>query len=645
MSVVVPYTAKRESTGYGTPWEQIAAIVYGQMRGSGPLIAAMVDVRDRYNAEWVLPGFEEFGDLAPMVVADAIDNLGMLAAQVDPALHVPAIEPMKVRGRRSQEYASVRRKMIAATYRASAFDVGRGRAYRHFFGYATYSLLCAPDFENEHMRIQVADPLGTFAEPKDPEDLTPPRYYSRVYGKSASWLRDNYPDSRIERGGPVSKQAAFLSSDVIWDCVEWWDADCRVIGILGPRSDLQSSKSIDVLVRGGTELYRMPNRIGFTPAVCPTQVTLDRILSAVHRIIGSADLMAKFRALDLMGAEKAVIPDTYIIGSQPGTAPRLVAGRWIDGREGDVNYVYDANAVGQLRSTPDPSGKIAHDRIEGEAKRHVGLVPQMQGETYGALRTGRGIDALMGAASDPRAAEAHRLMSHALGTLNRAVLAGYKAYWGRRQFSMFSGWQGDAVVRFTPDEHVEVLEKAEVIDGEVVRAEKLALDNAVTYPIPGADVFNTTMALGQLRAMHALPLRVLRRMHPWIPDADLAEREQLVEDFELGMQAALLERFKMGIPPSDQAKIVAILRESGDIVAATELADRLASERQAAEPEPPPEGMALSPDNMPGLAGPGEGAETMTAPEPPPDVAGPTPSQANLRRLALALKTNARISA
>lgn len=636
----VPYHRDRSgrvNTVYGYSWAEIVQLTVARVRDAGPLISAMAAVRDRYNAEWVLPGFEddpEGGGLAPMLIADAIDNLGMLAAQVDPTIDVPAIDPSKASGMRSLEYANVRRKMITATHYSSAFDVGRGRAYRHLAGYATFSLVVVPDFRCDEMRVQVRNPLATYCEPHDAEDLSPPGWVCFVYGKSAQWVRNQYPATRQEQGGPIPRTTYAGSELILWDLAEWWDGESNVIGLIGPRTRVaDTTVTMDRVLGSSMELQRLPNRFGMVPAVCPSQVTLDRVMSAVHRIVGSADLMAKFRALDLMAAERSIFPDRFIVGAN-GQAPRMVAGQWLDGRTGETNLIMDATSVGNLHNTVDPSGPQAADRLEGEARRHAGMVPQMQGQSSGALRTGRAIDSLYGTAVDPRAAEFHRIMQHALVPINKAILAGYKGYFGDRKFSMFSGRSGDGNVSFTPNTHVEVIKGAtyDAYDKEM-DPEILSLDNAVVYPIPGADVLNTTMALGQLIAMKAISRQTMRRMHPWVPDYEAVEREIMVETLEEGLSQALIMRFQSGIPPEDAAKVIEILRKTGDIVQATQEAQKLAEARQAKAAQPALPDQTASPDQMPGLANPGEGAEQL-----PAEVAPPNQSQMNLKSLDMALK-------
>ncbi len=617
-------TPQVETTTGGTSWVDICNTMAHRMKESGPLLKAMREVKERYEGDWVLPHFEDMGNLTPAIIADAIDHTAMQAAQMRPSIMCPPRYGHVLTGAGSKAWADIRRKVLVGTWEKSGLDVAMGRVYRHLAGYATCSLITLPDFSAECMKVHVRDPLSTFPEPKAAEDLSPPTNIGFVYGRSAAYLRATFPKSRQENGGPIPHDDPATS---LWDTVEWWDPDVMVVGIMGPREEQRRGHAGDTPHK---ELFRVPNRIGYVPAVVPTRVTLGRVLSQVSNIVGQVDLAAKLAALDVIAAEKAIFPDRYIIGAGPGTVPTVVGGTWQDGRTGQVNLLVDASQVGEMRGTPDPAGKIAIDRLERNASKSSGLVPQMTGESYGAMRTGRAIDSLYAAAVDPRVHELHRIFEHAAPTLNRAVLDGYKAWWGEEKLTMFTGWRGDDIVEFEPAKHFDITE------------------NAVRYSIPGADVQGTTIALGQLLAAEGISKETFRASHPWIDDAAREEAQIAVEKLTSAVMDTLLQRAALppdqgGIPPIDMVRILDLLRKDGDIVAAVTEADRLAQERQAAMAPPPEEEQVAAPEEMPGLAGPGEGAE-MAPFEPPQSIAGPNDSQAALRQLTMALKTTPRMT-
>jgi hypothetical protein len=598
-------------------FEEIVGIVRHRQELQSPLISRMLDVRDRYNGDYVIP-IPSMDDepilppLTPALIAENIDAVAQRAASVLPFIGCPAINPAKERGVRSREYADIRRRALAATWYNSKYKVKIRRSYRHLAGYATSCLVVSPDFDNGLPRIDVRDPLGVFPEPKAYEDYDPPSNCAFIHGKSGAWLRSHYPAAREENGGPV--QPDDRSSQELWDIVEWVDEDHMVIGIMGPRYDYHrhahSTHSAQL------ELSRSVNRAGIPCVITPGRVTLDKIASSISNVVGIVDLMSKMMALEIMAQEKAIFPDRYIIG-RSGQVPMIVGGEWKDGREGQVNILLDAEQIGELRSAPDPSTNIAIDRLERNARISTGTVPQIGGETYGALRTGRGIDSLMGAALDPRIQEMQEIMEAHLPHLNESIFATYKGYFGSQKFSLYTGYAGDfGQVEFTPDEHFETF------------------DNVVSHSIPGADIQSTTIQLGQLLGMKGISLRTFRTKHPFIDDAEMEGRRVDEEQLEEAVLAAIQQQALSGqLPVVYVSKIEKHRKKGLDIFEAIEKADEEIRKEQAAIAPPPEEGMAMAPEQAPGLA---VGPEGM-APQGPPPTNEFSPD--NARQLVDALRT------
>jgi hypothetical protein len=311
--------------------------------------------------------------------------------------------------------------------------------------------------------------------------------------------------------------------------------------------------------------------------------------------------------LDIRGTERSLYPDTVLIGSQDRT-PQLVGDSWFPGYTGKVNIVKNADSVIQLRATPDPNNKTTMDRLERNARISSGLVPQMGGESYGALRTGRGIDSLMGAAVDPRVAEIQTIAQTYLAEANAIALdmLRSKPQWAKRKYVVFSGWPGDpGHVTFTPAEHIE------------------RSTNVVTYPLPGVDIQGVTVSVGQMIGAGLISLDTGRRIHPWVADAEHEETQRMLDSLDDAMLESIRTRAATGqLPAIDAAAIKRAIRDGASIEEAIERADQAARARQAAQSPEPAEGEAVPPAMMPGLAMPGEGAES----QPPPEVIGPPPA-------------------
>ena len=596
-------------------FEEITRIVKDLQTQQGPVLNRMKDILDRYDGDWVLPLPDidkepNLPPLTPALIADAVDNMAMRAASVKPVNIFPAIDPNKDRGRRSREYAEKRRKIVAATYHNSKWNLARRRYYRQLSAYHTCSLVVLPDFQTGLPKIEVRDPLGTYVEPQANEELRQPEYVAFVTRHSAEYLRRVYPQARQEMGGPIHKD----DYRELWDCVEWYDLDQTVFGIIGPVWDDRRMSNERPWITPWQQLSPVyPNRIGQSPAVVPHNVSLGRIASRIGSMLGNVDLQARLMALDILAQEKAIWPDMYAIG-RAGGMPRIIGGTWKDGREGDINLLQDVESIGQIRSTPDIRTAQVIDRLERNFRTSTGLLPQFGGETYGALRTGRGIDALTGMALDPRIQELHEISEAWLPHLNAVILETYKAYWPDKKFSMYSGWPGDkGIVEFTPKEHIETT------------------DNTVSYNLPGADVIQQTQILGSLRGAKAISGRTFRAMHPYIDDPEAEEKLVQDEDFDEALRQSILQKLLTGeMPLVVSALIKKYVAEGLDIFDAVVKADEEVRARQATQaPEPPP-GMAASPETMPGMAAP---PQEMMAMQGAP---GPAQGQAPDRRAQMA---------
>jgi hypothetical protein len=99
-------------------------------------------------------------------------------------------------------------------------------------------------------------------------------------------------------------------------------------------------------------------------------------------------------------------------------------------------------------------------------------------------------------------------------------------------------------------------------------------------------------------------------MHPHVTDPEGTERRLIIDEMEQMAMVALGQRASTppGIPPEDFARMIELIYEGKRIHEAIAIANKEASERQAAMEQVGP-GMPPGPESMPGLANPGEGAE------------------------------------
>lgn len=611
-------------------WSDIVAVIERRRELNDVAIQEMINVRERYNADWVIPspdvkGEPELPPITPALIAEAIDNVAMLATGVWPYMGCPPNDVSKERGVGSREYADIRRKVLYGSWYESAGSLVLRRAYRHLAGYATAAIMVRWDFGRKLPVFEIRDPLGTYPDPRAPEDLTPPDDCGYIYQRSAAWLRREYPQLRYERGGILGKGG----DAELWDLCEWVDHEKCVIGVLGPRDQGYESADLWSKASGGLspmqEIDRWENPIGICPVVTMPRVTLDRIASQVAHTVGMVDLMAKIMALALTAEERNVFADMYAVGGQRG-APTIISngGQWADGRTGQINLLENVDKVGQMQSQANPTSLQMLDRLERNFKvSGTGLVPAMGGETYGALRTGRGIDSMMGAAVDPRVQELQDVMQNGMRHLNTIAFKMWKAYAKDRKVILQTGWATTALVEFVPSKHIETEY------------------NSVKYPVPGMDAQGTTITLGQLYGTGAMSMKTLRRLHPWIDDPDQEGRDRDEEDLEFAIMESLKQQALQGqLPPTYMAEIAQARKDGKDIFDAVKIADRKIQEQQAADTAAmeTPEGMVAPPETMPGLAGPESAAAALPAAEVPPQMMPPNNNQAAFEQMAQALQ-------
>lgn len=598
-------------------WPTIRQMVLMMQADQGQLMAKMREILTRYEGDYVIPMVDlenepKMPNLAPALVGEAVDQIALRAASTEPTIVCPPIEFSKHRGKGSREFATKRADALRATLEVSRWKLSRRRFYRHLTAYHTGSICVVPNFKDKMPQIQVRDPLCSYVEPQAAESVRDPAYVAFVNQYSGKYLRYYYPELKSELGGPITQ----FEDTRLWQILEWYDCECTVWGLLGP-VDLSgihinpTMREYTPMQRGANgyfgmqaseanrEIARFPNRLGFPPAVMPHNVSLGRIASRIGSMLGNIDLQTKMMALFVVAQEKAVFPDTYIIGEGPAE-PTLTSGDWKDGRTGDVNTVKNASAVGVLRSSPDPMTGQMIDRLERNFRSSTQLLPQFGGETYGALRTGRGIDALSGMALDPRIQELHEISEAYLPVMNKAILATYKQHWGSRSYSMYCGRASSRrLVEFTPAEHFETYE------------------NAVSYYMAGGDLMQVTQVLGSLFGADIISQRTMQEQHPFVGNADDESAQIRKEKLERAILEGLQQQVVAGaIPPTVLAMVLEELDEGTELSKVIQNVDKKLRELQATPAEPPPPGMIAPPAAMPGITG-GPAADQQPVPQSP----------------------------
>jgi hypothetical protein len=608
-------------------FDAIVRITRHRINERNPILRLMNEVKRRYNGDWVipLPDLEKepvLPPVTPFLVAQAVDNLGMRAGSVMPFWTFPQMNTSDAAKDRSRN----RKRAWGAVCHKSYFHFVQRRAFNHLAGYAFCNLRVTPDFDMGLPRLLCEDPLSSFPEPRRPEDATPPSNCAYVYEMPAMQLRATFPQCRSEFGGPVGPEPRGFTE--LWTLVEWVDDDDCVIGIVGPKFPQEHYKSYDARVADvpWLELSRASNVAGRCPVVAPGKIGLDVIASQVANAIGLADFQARLMGLAVTAQEKAAWPDLYVIGNAGGP-PRIVSGAWKDGRDGEANIIENASSVGVLRSAPDPALLQMINQLERNFKTSTNQNAAMVGETNLSMRSARGIDTSMSTSVDPLIFDMHKIVETYIPHLVDFTFATFEGVeaWNRKKFTIFSGWPSDkGMAEFTPS--IDLVETHDMI---------------AEYSIAGADVQQTTIGLGQLRATKAISQDYYRERHPWIGDSEAQERQVGLEDLEQAQFTGVLQMIASGQMDPKIARVVYEAWQTGaNIFECMDHANKEAQRIQAMTPPAAPPGAQAPPEMMPGASAPAAPGGGQLALPPGSTNQGPLPDMVRQKQLLTALKAN-----
>ena len=576
--------------------ESIISIMRQRRSQDSILIRQMIEIRDRYNGDVVLPvpDVDQSPTLdipTPRLISMAVDGHAMRAASTKPTIKTPYLNAAKAESRKAAE---IRRKVLYSKWNDSQMDIKLYRWYRQMAAYGTAALIVIPDDREGKAKIELRDSLTTYPELRDPSDIRSPKNVGFIYGRSIDWIVSHFPGSN-----DFFYNAANKEWDTLWDVVEWIDEHEVVIGVLGPRMPAYSPQDARPYGYGGFELARWENRAGIVPVVCPRRVTLDRVMGQMSTMVDTVDLYARMTALELLAAERHVFPDIVMM-SDTNQQARLVSGNWKDGRTGEVNIVDGARGVQYL--TAGEPGFIPQvlEKLEDTIRQSGGASDLYGGDNPGGLRTGRALQQMGSFSIDPGVQESQKVAEKALSCILECALEVEKAYYPNKKHVSFTGLQGDdEVIEYKPSE----------VDSSIC---------SVTYPLPGADISQMSVAVSQLVGAGLASEHTGRVIHPLISDADQEEKLINIEKVQSAVLAGFGQQVAAGqVPLPDSVRVLELLRSGKTIEESINTAQEEAQKRQASQAPPPGEGQATSPGEQPGLAMPGMGVEQNPAIPPP----------------------------
>jgi hypothetical protein len=583
----------------------IAHIYDERRRARGVLIQRMQEIRDTYNGDISVPLPELESNEKPFVanlVAEGIDQQGMRIASTMPDVRCP---PLREGIKTSEAEARTRRLAILSWWDESRMGRKLYRRGRHLIAYGSTPAFIRPDFKRGIPVWEVENPLGCFPAPSsDPDEITPTDVifqFVRNYG----WFKKNHPEAAAKLN---AQRSGGMDPNELFDVLRY--VDDQEIVLVAVRQFREGFGQQGDHAVSALELSRYPNRAGICTATCAGRVTLDRLQGAFNQLVGMYVAQSRLMALEAIAVEKGIFPDV-VISSVGGETPRLVDGRWHDGRTGKVNIIAGGRAD-LLNAQPGFQTQPLIDRLERNQRVEGGTPAQFSGEVPSNLRTGRANSLVLAASVDFRIQEQQETLALALEEENKRAIAISRAYFGKQSKTFY----------------VPLGER--LLKGDYVPNQIFTTDtNKVFYAMAGADANSLVIGLGQRLGIGTMSKRTARALDPMIEDYEREEQLVNAEDLERIAKAAFEQQAMSGaVPLVDVARIMQLINEKGEsIVDAILKAQKEAQDRQAAQVAP------SAPEAQPGLALPGQGVE--------PSIGPPEPSLHNLGNILINLRRSA----
>lgn len=487
-------------------FDEIVSIMRQRRTADSVLITGMIENRDRYNGDVVVPipdvsGVGATSRFGPNFFQEAIDGHARAANSSLPKISCPVKNPDS---QRSIELADRRQGALYGAWHEDQVHIKLGRSYRHLAAYGTHAMVIMPDDHLGRATISIRDPLTAYPELRAQDDIRSPQDCGFLFARSAQWIKSHYPAAP-----DYLAQSPGKGWDTLWDVVEWIDEDSVVIGVMGPRFPAYGVADARPYGYNAIELERFSNKAGMVPVVAPRRITMDRVMGQLTAMINYSDLYGRMMSLQLSATEKAIYPDMAIL-SRTGMPPTLVGGEWYDGRTGNINMVIDGN-IEVIGKETGPGTIPMLQLMDGHIRGGTGASPLYNGQG-GGMRTGAGVDALGDFGINPVIAESQMVMERSLVEANKAYIAVQKGYFGDKKFTCILGLAGSAkTVTYTPNKDFD------------------SDDNVVYYPSPGADENKLAVAVTQLAATGIMSRKTARSIHPLVQDGDEEEQFTAIE--------------------------------------------------------------------------------------------------------------------
>lgn len=576
--------------------EEIAHLYRSRVERLGPLHARMVEVRDTYNGDVVIP-LPEISKHEQATVANltqrGLDAISQRAASVLPDLHYPALRPgIKA----SVDKATTRRKVNYGWWEKTAIRRVMQRRARWFLGYASAPVIIRPDPKLRIPTWEPFSPLDTFPAPTRLDGMEPEDVIVR-HKRTLRWLKDHYPEAAM-----VVHKMPECPPDAMFDVLEYIDDEEIVFVVLGHAQDDHFGSPEPATM--AVTMSRLPNRAGVCWAVTPGRIALDRPIGQFDAILGMYQTQAAITAMEIIALRKTIFPDTWLVNPNTGALPYIA--QEPDYEIGQPGIVVNGTIDRQQIPPNFAAGNIAA-RLEGAQRDTAGLPPELGGMSQSNVRTARRGSQVLGASIDFTIAEAQDAFTQSLHAENTRAIAIDKGYFNKSKSFYVSTKGQQGLVEYKPSETFE--DKAEHI---------------VSYPLAGTDLSDLVINGGQRVGMGTMSKRSFMKIDPLVDDVDAEEAQIKMEGVDAAFFAAFQEQMATPEAPWQMEQVADFAKRLAGGQVWYEAVGEINEELKKAQAEGAEPG---SPETMPGLAMPGAPGAGV------PSVGEPSPSMGNLTQL------------
>ena len=516
----------------------------------------------------------------PNLLAQGVDQMAGRITSITPQVAFASMKPgQRKYDRRAMDAA----RTINGWWQADRLPLKMSQRGKHYVAYGMAPVVMGWNFKEHRPTWDVRHPMTCY--PSD--DITPgnvtPTDCIFAYQKTLGWLAANgYGQKIMQLTGKTQ-----FRQDTIVSLIEYVDDTHTVLIAAG-----HFSPDMSFMEKGsfkGVVLERYAHLAGSIPVVVPIRLTLDAMTGQFDNMIGMYFQQAKLQALEMIGVEKGVFPETWLIG-RANESPQIIDGPH-DGRTGLVNIV----TGGDIREiTPQPGYMTPStiDRMERAQRTTAGIPAEFGGESTTGIRTGRRGDAVLSGVIDAPIADAQRMFAFSLEQENTIAINLAKRIDGTTQRTLSVGSaNARRPVTYIASETFETVE------------------HVVSNPAAGTDSNSLVLGMSQRVGVGTMSRATMMMNDPMIDDPEV-EHDLIIAE---GLEQALVQSFQQQassgqIPPLTVAKVLNLVKmdkmEIGQ--AMQKVADEAAAEaakQQEGQQGPPTADAAGAAPTVQALAG------------------------------------------